>query len=243
MLNKPVWVVIPAAGVGQRMQTACPKQYLPLQGKCVLEHTIDHFIGHPDIQGIVVVTSATDPYWPDVAQQFDGFPVHQTIGAETRAHSVLNGLDYLAEHLNVADHTVVLVHDAARPCLDPHDLNLLLAAVNSCAESGALLATPVRDTMKRAQADSRNTIAYTESRTHLWHALTPQLAGLQLLRRALRHALQQNAEVTDEASALEYMGLHPRLLEGRATNIKITRPADLALAEFFLQQRLDEEEA
>ncbi|CAG0908301.1 unnamed protein product [Cyprideis torosa] len=143
----------------------------------------------------------------------------------------------------VPDDAVVLVHDAARPCLSPQDLNLLLAASDSCADSGVILATPVRDTMKRARPEqSPAQIERTESREYLWHALTPQLARLSVLHQALSKGLADNAQITDEASALEYIGLQPRLLEGQASNIKITRPADLELAEFFLRQRLNEEE-
>lgn len=242
MLNKPVWVVIPAAGVGRRMQSDCPKQYLQLCDKTVLEHTLDIFLGHDMISGIVVVTGADDEYWPFIAEKFQGFPVYQVSGGKERADSVLNGLSFLlADH--AAPDTVVLVHDAARPCLSCRDLQLLLAAMDAHADSGAILATPVRDTMKRAQQGQLPArIQHTENREDLWHALTPQLARLDVLHEALSKGLAAGAEITDEASALEFMGLQPRLLEGESSNIKITRPADLELAAFFLQQRLAEEE-
>ncbi len=240
--NKPFWVVIPAAGVGRRMQMDCPKQYLQLHGKTVLEHTLDIFLSMTAISGIVVVTSAGDEYWPEIAEKLQGFPVHQTNGGKERANSVLNGLNYLRQQQIVTD-AVILVHDAARPCLSSRDLHRLLAVVDSCAGSGAILATPVRDTMKRAQAGQQPVqIARTESRDHLWHALTPQMARLEVLQDALSRGLFAGAEITDEASALEFVGLHPYLLEGESSNIKITRPADLALAGFFLQQRLAEKE-
>lgn len=240
-MNKPVWVVIPAAGAGRRMQADCPKQYLRLHDKTILEHTLDLFLGLEAIRGIVVVTGAEDEYWPEIAEKLQGLPVHQTEGGKERADSVLNGLNYLLKQQVPAD-AVVLVHDAARPCLSPRDLHLLLAAADSCANSGAILATPVRDTMKRSQTVNQPVISHTESRDNLWHALTPQMAGLAVLQDALSQGLTAGAEITDEASALEFSGLHPRLLEGESSNIKITRPADLELAGFFLQQRLAEEE-
>lgn len=225
------------------MQLDCPKQYLEIHDKTVLEHTIDIFLGNSAIDGIVVVTGAEDEYWPVVAEKLQGFPVFQAIGGNERADSVLSGLHFLTEK-GVPDAAVVLVHDAARPCLSPSDLHLLLAAIDEYADSGAILAVPVRDTMKRAKSgQTPSLIQHTETREHLWHALTPQMAGLGVLRNALKQGLAQGATITDEASALEYIGLSPRLLEGDSSNIKITRPADLGLAEFFLQRHLSEEEA
>lgn len=233
MSNK-VWIVIPAAGVGSRMQADRPKQYLPLVGKTVIEHTLACFTEHPDVAGIVVAITQGDPYWAGLSLPAT---THTAKGGKERADSVLNGLDYLHESLQVTDEMWVLVHDAARPCLSRADLDKLLVSREQCGDAGALLAVPVRDTMKRAQADSAH-IAHTEDRNGLWHALTPQMAKLGILREALQQALQRGATITDEASALEYAGLHPLLVEGDARNIKITRPADLALAEFFLSQRL-----
>jgi 2-C-methyl-D-erythritol 4-phosphate cytidylyltransferase len=232
MLNKANnWVVIPAAGVGARMQANKPKQYLYLHGKTVLEHTLAIFLEHPQITGVVVVISASDEYWQDLKLSHSKLYVCQ--GGRERADSVLNGLNYLSKQLQVASDAWVLVHDAARPCLSCTDLDKLLDSQIQVAEQGALLAMPVRDTMKRAQPDSQQ-IAFTENREGLWHALTPQMAKLQVLQRALADALKQEAIITDEASALEWVGLNPFLIEGDARNIKITRPADLALAAFFL---------
>lgn len=228
MSNNAVWVVIPAAGVGARMQADRPKQYLPLVGRSVIEHTLACFSGHPAVAGIVVAISDGDPYWSALAAT-----AHTAPGGKERADSVLNALDYLVTALNVAADTWVLVHDAARPCLSRGDLDKLMAVRDAQGESGALLAMPVRDTMKRAQTDSAR-ISHTEDRNGLWHALTPQMARLGVLREALTDALRKGVSVTDEASALEFAGLHPLLVEGDARNIKITHPADLALAEFFL---------
>lgn len=233
MSNK-VWCVIPAAGIGKRMLSAIPKQYLRLNGKTVLEHTLSCFLQNPSISGIVVVTSVGDEYWPELAAKYQGKPVYRAVGGRERADSVFNGLKYLQQHLKATEGTKVLVHDAARPCLSQQDLSLLLA---SNAEQGAILATPVRDTMKRA-FKGQQLISHTEERADLWHALTPQLAPLGLLTQALEQALQSGIMITDEASALEYLGFQPLLVEGDVRNIKITRPADLALAEFFLQEQV-----
>ncbi len=231
MSNK-VWVVIPAAGVGSRMQADRPKQYLPLAGKTVIEHTLACFDTHPAVEGIVVSIGDDDPYWLELPR--DGRKVFTASGGKERADSVLNGLNYLLETLGIKPETWVLVHDAARPCLHRTDLDKLLAVRDGHEAAGALLAVPVRDTMKRAQPDSPH-VSHTEERNGLWHALTPQMAQLGVLQEALAHALKKGVSITDEASALEYAGLHPMLVEGDARNIKITRPADLALAEFFLK--------
>ena len=234
MLNK-VWVVLPAAGVGARMQADRPKQYLPLLGKTVIEHTLACFAEHPAVAGIVVAITDGDPYWAELTSTSlsERRNVHTASGGRERADSVLNALDYLVNTLQVTADTCVLVHDAARPCLSRHDLDALLVA-GATETAGAILAVPVRDTMKRAQANGGLRISHTEERNGLWHALTPQMAQLGILRAALADALQRGLGVTDEASALEHAGLHPLLVEGDARNIKITRPADLALATFFL---------
>ena len=246
MPDASVWVIIPAAGVGKRMRANRPKQYLELHQKTVLEHTLDCFLGCEQIAGIVVAVSEDDGWWPELAKSLTGLPVFSAPGGQERADSVLNALQYLTDKLGAAARdAAVLVHDAARPCLSRRDLHLMLAAVEHYAQCGALLAVPVRDTMKRAQANGGavSLVAHTEEREGLWHALTPQIAALPVLRQALSEALERGVNVTDEASALEYASLAPRLLEGEASNIKITRPADLALAEFFLKQHLQEEEA
>lgn len=222
------WVVIPAAGVGKRMGADRPKQYLPLLGKSVIEQTIACFLDHPHIVGIVVSVSHDDGYWPVLPVSRSPRIVRAEGGAE-RCHSVLNGLEALAPQAAAEDW--VLVHDAARPCLARSDLNKLIADLAD-DEVGGILAVPVRDTMKRG--DGTGHIARTEDRNDLWHALTPQMFRFGLLRNALQRSLADGFVVTDEASAIEHMGLKPRLVEGRADNIKVTRPEDLALAAYFL---------
>ncbi|WP_127477307.1 2-C-methyl-D-erythritol 4-phosphate cytidylyltransferase [Sulfurivermis fontis] len=222
------WVVIPAAGVGARMKADRPKQYLPLRGRTVIEHTLACFTHHPAISGIVVALSPGDPYWPELHID-SAIPLHVAAGGQERCHSVLNALRLLAQHADANDW--VLVHDAARPCLARSDIDQLCAELEH-DEVGGILAVPVRDTMKRADGEGR--ISATEDRTTLWHALTPQMFRLGLLTQALEQALADGFVVTDEASAVEHAGLRPKLVEGRADNIKVTRPEDLALAEFFL---------
>lgn len=231
-MSNDIWVVIPAAGVGSRMQADRPKQYLSLLGKTVIEQTLACFTKRSDIAGIVVVTSATDPYWNSLDLP-EAKPIYRCSGGKERCDSVLSALTYLRDNLSLANDVTVLVHDAARPCLSDSDLDKLL---QTNPQQTALLAMPVRDTMKREQA-GESVVSHTEDRTGLWHALTPQMATLGLLHKALTQAFNEDMQVTDEASALEYMGLQPVLVEGEASNIKITRPADLALAEFFLSQQ------
>lgn len=224
------WIIIPAAGVGKRMGADRPKQYLPLLGKSVIEQTIDCFITHSRVERIVVALSRDDGYWPELDISRSPYIVRAEGGAE-RCHSVLNALDALQEKADQDDW--VLVHDAARPCLTRGDLDKLIDELSS-DEVGGILAVPVRDTMKRG--DGKGHIAHTEDRNDLWHALTPQMFRFALLRDALRRSLADAFVVTDEASAIEHVGLKPRLVEGRADNIKVTRPEDLALAGYFLEK-------
>lgn len=228
--EKKYWAVIPAAGVGKRMKADRPKQYLIMGERTVLEQTIAIFDHHAKIAGIVVIVTKDDPYWADLNVRTSK-PLLVADGGAERCHSVLNGLDLLSQQSNEKDW--VLVHDAARPCLRQSDIDHLINELENDG-TGGILAVPVRDTMKRDDGTGR--IASTEDRNGMWHALTPQMFPLSLLRDALKQALDDGFEVTDEASALEHGGLKPKLVEGHADNIKITRPEDLALATFFIQQ-------
>lgn len=228
------WAVVPAAGVGKRMGTDCPKQYLSLQGKAIIQHTLER-LAATHIKGIVVALSATDPYWHDLSLNLP-VPLVRVEGGAERFHSVLNGLYYLQQHAQADDW--VLVHDAARPCVRVEDMQHLM---NSLAEHpvGGLLALPVRDTMKRCDAD--NAITETVNRERLWHALTPQMFRLQALTEALENVLSQQTMVTDDAQAIELTGKQPVLIAGHADNIKITHPQDLQLAALFLTQQAQHE--
>lgn len=225
------WALIPAAGRGLRFGGARPKQYLEVAGKPLLAHAMDALLAHPQVEGAVIALAADDPYWPGWTTR-QGKPVITCTGGGERADSVLAALEALPA--SVADDALLLVHDAARPNLRADDIGRLIAAAEACAE-GAILAAPVRDTLKRADGDGR--IAATEPRERLWRALTPQAFRRDLLRRALETAQADGVAVTDEAMAVERLGLHPRLVEGREDNLKVTTPADLALAAFPLENR------
>jgi 2-C-methyl-D-erythritol 4-phosphate cytidylyltransferase len=225
------WAAIPAAGVGKRLGAAIPKQYLDLAGRPVIEWSLKPFVEDPRIAGIWVALGPTDGYWPDTAYAHHP-KVRRADGGAERCHSVLNALDALAEQ--AAPHDWVLVHDAARPCLRRADLDRLIAELED-DPVGGILAVPVRDTMKGA--DTHGRIAATLDRSAMWHAYTPQMFRLGVLRQALRSALAAGSLVTDDASAIELMGLAPRLIQGQVDNIKITRAEDLPLARFYLQQQ------
>ncbi len=230
-MTQQLTAVVPAAGVGSRMAADRPKQYLSIAGKTILEHTIDRLLSHPAIQHVVIAITPSDPYFADLPLGLDPRITVVDGGAE-RADSVFAGL------AKVPNDSWVLVHDAARPCLRQSDLqNLIDAALHS--DCGAILASPVRDTMKRGNGEQG--IANTVDRSDLWHALTPQMFKAEELREALQTALRDGAMVTDEASALEHCGKTPRLVKGRADNIKVTQPEDLALAEFYLQLLVKEQ--
>ncbi len=231
--NAEIWVVIPAAGVGKRMQADRPKQYLPLLDQTVIEHTIDCFAEHPKITGIILSLNVDDPYWAELIINCDK-PLYTVAGGKERSDSVLNALNYLETDMALADDSWVMVHDAARPCLSQADIDRLIDELDNSAVGG-ILASPVRDTMKRS-FDKQPIISHTENRENLWHALTPQMFRFALLHDALQQALDNNVAITDDASAIENMGLAAQLIEGNASNIKITKPSDLALAEFFLSR-------
>jgi 2-C-methyl-D-erythritol 4-phosphate cytidylyltransferase len=228
MSSEQFTVVVPAAGVGKRMQADRPKQYLTLLGKTILEHTLETLISHPRINRIIVALDKADPYFDDLSCSNASW-LTRAEGGQERADSVLAGLNAMENE------QWVLVHDAARPCLSHSDLDKLLAIVNHDM-IGGILATPVRDTMKRENPQYPQRILHTEEREGLWHALTPQLFPLQQLKFALQDALDSQTTITDEASAMEWAGHSVQLVNGSASNIKITRPEDLALAQFYLSQ-------
>lgn len=242
---KKYWAILPAAGVGSRMQADRPKQYLSIsvadQQKLVIQHTLDRLLEYPLFEKIVVVVSKTDPYWAELDYR-DNDKIIVADGGKERCDSVLNGLNALADL--ASDNDVVAVHDIARPCITHQDLDKLFSELNSSASVGAILANPVRDTMKRGVINtnsSKNVIDHTVEREQLWHALTPQVFSYALLKQAMEEALSANHSVTDEASAVEYLNHQPLLVEGRSDNIKITRPQDLQLAELFLNQQINQQ--
>lgn len=231
------WAVIPAAGSGDRMGAAIPKQYLELAGKTVIEWSLALFGAHPSISGVVVALPGRDEHWARLAPAPERPPVTVTGGA-ARHLSVLNALRRLGEMARPDDW--VLVHDAARPCLRRADLDRLIAMLWG-HPVGGLLGVPVPDTLKRV--DARGDVAETLARDGVWRALTPQMFRLGLLTQALEAAVAAGVAVTDEAAAMERAGHTVRMVEGHADNIKITTPGDLALAEAFLRERRQQEEA
>lgn len=225
------FALVPAAGAGRRMGAATPKQYLALRGRPVIEHTLERLAAHPRLSGLVVVLARDDRAWARVTPPA-GCRLMAAAGGEERCHSVLSGLATLLGAARAQDR--VLVHDAVRPCLRGEDIGRLIETVGE-DPSGGLLALPVRDTMKRANAEDE--AIETVPREHLWHALTPQLFPLGALAEALRAALASGRKPTDEAQAMELAGYRPRLVEGHPDNIKITRAPDLALAELYLAEQ------
>ncbi|ACH65613.1 2-C-methyl-D-erythritol 4-phosphate cytidylyltransferase [Aliivibrio fischeri MJ11] len=224
-----ITAIVPAAGVGSRMKADRPKQYLLLNGKTVLEHTIEQLLAFPLVNKVVVAITDGDPYFPELTLAQDN-RVIRVSGGKERADSVLSGLSYVQEH-QLSEW--VMVHDAARPCVRHSDIDKLITEVIP-EHIGGILASPVRDTMK--QATQEQCIETTIDRSVLWHALTPQLFTTELLYSALQTGLDKNLSITDESSAIELMGYQPKLVQGRADNLKITQPEDLDLAEFYLQK-------
>ncbi|EXI62055.1 2-C-methyl-D-erythritol 4-phosphate cytidylyltransferase [Mannheimia granulomatis] len=225
-MTRKIIAVIPASGVGSRMKAEKPKQYLKLQGKTILEHTVSLFLEHPLIEKVIVAVAKDDPFYAHI-DLLNSAKVQIVFGGTTRADTVFNALQH------IEDSAWALVHDAARPCLKRSDLDKILQIEN---KQGGILATPAVDTMKRAEGSH---ILHTEDRSTLWHALTPQFFPAKILREALASAFAKKQSVTDEASAMELSGYQPELVAGRSDNLKITRPEDLALAEFYLTHHLE----
>ncbi|MCY9804672.1 2-C-methyl-D-erythritol 4-phosphate cytidylyltransferase [Vibrio scophthalmi] len=228
-LLRSIVAIVPAAGVGSRMKAGKPKQYLTIGQQTVLEHTVEKLLAHPAVDIVVVAITDGDPYFPELS-----IATHPRVirvsGGKERADSVLSALQYVQAH-QLGEWA--MVHDAARPCVRVEDLNTLIS-VSQTHDVGAILASPVRDTMKRS--NQNGDIDHTVDREALWHALTPQMFKTEPLTRILSDALAAGAMITDEASAFEWAGLQPALVQGYADNIKITQPEDLALAEFYLER-------
>jgi len=229
MKNTKCWAVIPAAGTGQRMHSECPKQYLKIAGKTLLEHSLAPLLEHPSIESVMVALHAEDNYFESCA--FDAQRIHHTLGAGTRAASVFNALRALASKYPVRATDFVCVHDAARPCLSRQDLTALITASME-SENGCILATPMQDTVKEVVD---HTIQRTLDRSRLWRALTPQMIRYQRLYDSLKRALVDQVLITDEAGALEYSGYPVDIVVGDARNIKVTTATDLPLAEMILK--------
>ena len=226
-----IWVIVPAAGRGTRFGGELPKQYREVAGQPLLAYALAALLAHPAVDGAMVAIAADDVDWPGWTE-FAGKPVLTCTGGLTRAQSVLAALQALPEDVRADD--FVLVHDAARPNLGQQDLQQLLERGRN-DPVGAILAAPVRDTLKRAGDDGG--IDGTEPRQRLWRALTPQLFRRLQLSRALEEAGRAGVEATDESMAMELQGLRPLLIEGSEDNFKVTTPADLARFAFELSRR------
>jgi 2-C-methyl-D-erythritol 4-phosphate cytidylyltransferase len=223
------YAIVPAAGSGSRFGSGTPKQYLSLSGRPLIHHTLAALVACPEIDRVWVVLAPDDSEWDRHDWSMLGSKLETLrCGGVTRADSVSNGLRAAA--MVAADDDWVLVHDAARPCLSREMLDTLLAELAD-DPVGGILAVPVADTLKRADGEQR--VAATEPRDGLWQAQTPQMFRYGLLREALENC----RAVTDEAGAIEALGLKPKLVRGDATNLKVTYPADLALAALILRGR------
>ncbi|MBT5031447.1 MAG: 2-C-methyl-D-erythritol 4-phosphate cytidylyltransferase [Proteobacteria bacterium] len=228
------WVVIAAGGSGKRMKRTVPKQYLEISGKTVIEHVMGVFLAHKIISGVVVVTAVDDSRWQKLAPSHPKF-LGRVEGGVERSDSVLNGLNALSPHVGPDDW--VLVHDAARPCISKELIDRLTKKVMR-HPIGGILGLPITDTIK--ETDHNGGIIKTVSRESMWLAQTPQMFRLQTLRGALNDLNQRGVKVTDEAAAMEFLGMRPLIVEGSETNLKITTPADLPLAEYFLEGQAKE---
>ncbi|MGH1373310.1 MAG: 2-C-methyl-D-erythritol 4-phosphate cytidylyltransferase [Cellvibrionaceae bacterium] len=225
------WAIVPAAGIGTRMGADKPKQYLLLNGKTILEHTIERLLQLPYLKGLVLVVNPFDEIWPTLA--ITNHPKVKVVeGGQERCDSVLNGLYALEALLQPLDW--VMVHDAARPCVDLRDVDQLVEELDEHLVGG-ILGVPVSDTIKRL--NDNYGIEDTVDRRVLWQAQTPQLFRYGILTQCLQRALQAGEAITDEASALESANYVPLMVEGRRDNIKITRPEDLPMAELILKMQ------
>ncbi|AMQ87812.1 2-C-methyl-D-erythritol 4-phosphate cytidylyltransferase [Marinobacter sp. LQ44] len=230
MTDLKLWLVVPAAGIGQRMKAECPKQYLKINNRFILDITLSRLLDNAPFKGCMVPLSPADHWWSDSESSQDD-RIQTCTGGKERADSVLSALHALEGQADDSDW--VLVHDAARPCLHADDLSNLLDTLSG-HPVGGLLAAPVADTLKLADDGVPPEVAQTVDRSRLWRALTPQMFRFGALRAALEFCLENNQPVTDESSAMEFSGKMPVLVEGRPDNLKITVPSDLALAEFIL---------
>ncbi len=228
-LMSKIFALIPAAGSGSRMGAGLPKQYLPLAGKSLLYYALSSLCRHAAVERVFVVLAQGDARF--AALDWSPFTAKLAplyCGGETRAASVFNGLLAARDAIDAADW--VLVHDAVRPCLAPHVLERLIAALRN-EQTGGLLALPVVDTLKRGDATAY--VMQTEPRENLWQAQTPQMFRYRLLLESLRSI--DPALATDEARAIEQLGLRPKLVQGDARNLKVTYPEDLELAKLILK--------
>ncbi|NRA42118.1 MAG: 2-C-methyl-D-erythritol 4-phosphate cytidylyltransferase [Pseudomonadales bacterium] len=235
-----VWVILPCAGIGKRFKADKPKQYLTIHNKTLVELALEAFLLRHDVQGVIVPLAEHDNYFAqlEIVQQYADKIITVAGGAE-RVHSVHNALEYLKLHKLCKANHWVCVHDAARPCVNQADIDRLFALMTHAEanQAGGLLAIPAVNTLKQVNIKDGTMLAeQTIDRSTIWQALTPQLFPFAALYQAMSQAIAENKQITDEASAMELAGYTPQLLQGASSNIKVTEPADLPLAEFWLQR-------
>lgn len=225
--SKPkIIAIVPAAGIGSRMRLSLPKQYVKIQQCTIIEHVLKILLLHPSITRIVVSLHEKDNFFKKLPISSD-VRIISVVGGKNRINSVFSGLKIKT------DANWVIIHDAVRPCLNYQDLDRLISTIKK-NPVGTILAKPVSDTIKKIDKKSKK-ILYTVNRSDLWHALTPQLFQIHLLKRCLKKIIMEKINITDEASALEYYGYHPLFILGSSLNIKITWKEDLDFAKFYLK--------
>ncbi|ORU91145.1 MAG: 2-C-methyl-D-erythritol 4-phosphate cytidylyltransferase [Cycloclasticus sp. symbiont of Poecilosclerida sp. N] len=232
MKNKAakIWCVVPAAGVGSRFGEKRPKQYLPFRASTIIDVTIERLSACQEIEKIIVCTHPDDSF-SSQSSYVDNPKVEVTAGGLKRADSVLNGIHFIKQQAD--DNDWVLVHDAVRPCVSLSDIEKLINTTLQ-TDVGGILAKPIHNTVKDVNGAL---VTKTLDRSSLWHALTPQIFKLVDLEKALLAAKKIDAIITDEASAIEQIGIKVQIVEGRSDNIKVTVPSDLALANFYINQQ------
>lgn len=233
-----IWAIVPAAGVGHRMGSAIPKQYLPLCGKPVIFHTLQRIAQIEKLSGLLLVLHPEDQIFSKLEKTEKGAveaveAMEIVRGGDERCHSVLNAVQSLKARAQPDDW--VLVHDAARPCVRAADIDALIQDLRTHAVGG-LLARPVSDTLK--QVNNNHEVLATVDRSVYWQALTPQMFRFDILLRALSEAVERGDTITDDAAAVEALGLKPLVVPGSTDNIKITHESDLSLAERIIEQQL-----
>jgi len=223
--------LIAGAGIGRRMHSDTPKQYLQLADRTVMEHSIAALDAVPNLSNLVVVLHHEDEYWKAISLKTKT-PVKAVVGGDSRADSVLAGLVSIIE--SHGTDVWVLGHDAARPLVKSADINRLVASVSAENSTGSILAVPATDTLK--QIDQEGNIVNTIDRSVVWAAQTPQIFRSGQLKLAIEESLRKGMSITDEASAMENVGFSPSVISGSRDNIKITTPEDLAFCEYHLTQ-------
>lgn len=228
-----ITAIIPAAGIGQRMKSNCPKQYLTIGNSSVLEYSIQYLLSHQDIKKIIIVLNQNDNYF-SMSKLSKNNNIMITTGGQTRAESILEGLKLVKKESNW-----ILIHDAVRPCLNLNDLSRLILSLKN-NKIGSILATQAKDTMKVTKSiNNKTVIVKTIPRKNLWHALTPQIFHHNLLKKCLQNVINIKTaiNITDESLVLEYYRYYPEVVVGSSSNIKITTPEDLEFAKFYLKTK------